>query len=205
MTTDNERKSRLSHVPGILAGSAALIAALTTVYVNVRKDEPAPPATTASAVADGKPVVPAAPTTVPEPAGPVRRLLTLERIRVENDGSLGTTDWTFEVSAAGEPLYSLTFKSLNDREGQNLVLPPADARSSAHFDTAPGAAVDVGVKGWKRSLLPGAAVPDIIGLGHVEPGTTSFPVRVTSDEDGGPEITLYFSLAPASAGAGRPE
>jgi len=203
MTTDNERKSRLSHVPGILAGSAALIAALTTVYVNVRKDDVAPADTRVPAVTAATPVVPVPPASVP--AGPVRRLLTLERIRVENDGSLGTTDWTFEVSAAGEPLYSLTFKSLNDREGQNLVLPPPDARSSAGFDTAPGAAVDIGVKGWKRSLLPGATAPDIVGLGRVEAGTTSFPVRVTSDEDGGPEITLYFLLAPAGTGAGRPE
>jgi len=136
MTTENERKSRLSHVPGILAGSAALIAALTTVYVNVRRDDPAPAAAAASTAVAGKPVAAVAPPAPPEAAGPVRRLLTLERIRVENDGSLGTTDWTFEVSAAGEPLYSLTFKTLTDREGQNLVLPPAAARSSGAFRDA---------------------------------------------------------------------
>jgi len=196
MTTDNERKSRLSHVPGILAGSAALIAALTTVYVNVGRDDKAPKPTPEATVIAVKPADAAQPVPVPEPVGPVRRLLKLERIRVENDGSLGTTDWTFEVSAAGEPLYSLTFKSLNDREGQNLVLPPADAHSSASFDAAPKAAVDISVKGWKRNLLPGGTTADIEGLGRVEPGTTSFPVRAVSDQDGGPEITLYFSIAP---------
>ena len=36
MAMQEERKPRLAHLPGILGGSAALIAALTTVYANLR-------------------------------------------------------------------------------------------------------------------------------------------------------------------------
>ncbi len=196
----NEKKSRLSHLPGILGGSAALIAALTTVYVNVRKDDraPLPVASAASLVPAATPVVdPEAP---PALVGPVRRVLQLERLRVENDGSLGSTDWTFEISAAGEPQYSLTFKSLNDREGQNLTPPPPGARVAATIETAAGAPVDVSVKGWKRSLMPGAAAPDIVGVGSPAAGATTFPVHAVSDRDGGPDITLYFSLTPVAQG-----
>lgn len=201
MSSDpSEKKSRLSHLPGILGGSAALIAALTTVYVNVRKDERAPaPIVSPAAATPAKPdiVEPAAP---PAPAGPVRRVLQLQRLRVENDGSLGTTDWTFEISAAGEPQYSLTFKSLNDREGQNLTPPPPGARVSAEIETAPGAPVEVSVKGWKRSLMPGATAPDIVGTGSPAAGASTFSVHAVSDQDGGPDITLYFSLTAVEQG-----
>jgi hypothetical protein len=202
MSSDpSEKKSRLSHLPGILGGSAALVAALTTVYVNVRRDEHAAasstPAALTAVVATAvkpdivEPVVPA------PPAGPMRRVLRLERLRVENDGSLGTTDWTFEISAAGEPQYSLTLKSLNDREGQNLMQPPEKMRTSATIETAAGAPVEVTVKGWKRNLIPGATAPDIVGTGQPAAGASTFPVRAKAEQDGGADITLYFSLEPA--------
>jgi hypothetical protein len=200
MTADsNDKKSRLSHLPGILGGSAALIAALTTVYVNVRKDDrdsaPAPVATASPA----KPAI-VEPAAAAMPAGPVRRVLKLERLRVENDGSLGTTDWTFEISAGGDPQYSLTFKSLNDREGQNLVQPPEGAKTSATIETAAGAPIEVTVKGWKRSLILGASKPEISGEARPAPGATSFPVHAHNDDAGGPDITLYFSLTPVAEG-----
>lgn len=197
----SEKKSRIAHLPGILGGSAALVAALTTVYVNVRKDDRVPaPVAVSAAAATPVPAGVAEPVVPPAPAGPVRRVLQLERLRVENDGSLGTTDWTFEISAAGEPQYSLTFKSLNDREGQNLTPPPPGARVSATIETAAGAPVEVSVKGWKRSLLPGAAAPDIVGVGSPAAGASTFAVHAVSDHDGGPDITLYFSLAPIAQG-----
>ena len=63
---DNEKKPVIAHMPAILTGSAALLAALTTVYVNVRNDlkgEPEiPPAiSTPAAPLPVAPVLPAAP------------------------------------------------------------------------------------------------------------------------------------------------
>lgn len=203
MSSDpSEKKSRLSHLPGILGGSAALIAALTTVYVNVRKDDHSPAPTVSSAAAATAAAKPDIVQSLvpPAPAGPVRRVLQLQRLRVENDGSLGTTDWTFEISAAGEPQYSLTFKSLNDREGQNLTPPPPGARVSAEIETAAGAPVEVSVKGWKRSLMPGATAPDIVGTGSPAAGASTFSVHAVSGQDGGPDITLYFSLTAVEQG-----
>jgi hypothetical protein len=82
---DNEKKPVISHLPAIFTGAAALIAALTTVYVNVRNDikDEAVPTVVASTV---KPVE-----TKPEqPAAPQELRLQLQRVAVKHDGAVGS-------------------------------------------------------------------------------------------------------------------
>lgn len=195
MSAEGEKKSPLSHVPGILAGSAALIAALTTVYVNVRNGnrEEAPAVPVRVATATAKPPVEVA-------KSPVQVVLHLDRVRTQNDGSMGSTDWTFEVNAAGDPLFSVPFKSLTDREGDNLAVPADAEHAAGKFELPASAPVVVAIRGWKRGWLPGEDVPDVIGQGRLVQGVSTLSIEVKSDKPDGADFVLYFSVTPAEGG-----
>jgi len=194
-----EKKTWTAHLPGILAGSAALIAALSTIYVNLRNtshdsSNNGPAAST---------TLVAAPTSTPA-SSPIKTsevALRLQRIRVDNDGSFGTTDWTFEVDADGTPLYSLPVKSLDDREGRNLRMIPVDAPASGLVDVSDAKAVAVSVRGWKHGLIiGGVGAPDVTGEGWLASGVDKVTVAVKSAEAGRGAFVFYFS-APEIAGA----
>ena len=129
MSGEETKKHWVAHAPSILTGLAALTAALTTVYVNVRNDK--------SAAAPVPQVAPAS-GTIQQPSlgnglsaansAPVKPLnpildVQLERVRVDNDGTMGTTDWTFDIKNGERSLFSLPFKSLTDKAGANIVAP----------------------------------------------------------------------------------
>jgi hypothetical protein len=194
MGNDAPKHSRLSHLPGILAGAAALIAAASTLYVNMRSSSTAPgPATPAQVSA---PAAPAEASTVAAPvaAAPRAVLLQLDRVQVENDGSMGTTDWTFEVSAAGEPRFTLPMPALNDKPGHNLARPSDPAQAVAELMLAPDQQLQVGVKGWKEGLLSGGA--EVTGAAWVSGKAGSTSIHVGSDAPKSPAFTLYFTVAP---------
>jgi len=203
MALETEKKSWMSHLPGILGGSAALVAALTTVYVNLRNTSQAnaPTAviatTSSSASAHGS-----APGSATASASPVKMNLRLERILTRNDGSLGTTDWMFEVSAAGDPLYSLPVKSLDDREGKNLRMIPAGAPVSSVLDVSPAAATSVSIRGWKHGLLGVGGAPDVTGSGWLSSGIDSVTIDAKSTQKGGAEFVFYFSAAEIAGAPG---
>lgn len=190
-----EKKSWLSHLPGILGGSAALLAAVTTVYVNmhggrnnVTVSMPAP------AQAAPAPVAAATAATNSKLAGD-RVDLRLDRLLVRNDGSLGTTDWTFEVDVDGAPQFTLPMKALSDREGENLVKPASADQANADLEVPDNRNLPVVVKGWKRAWLAGRSLPDIQGSGWLSRGVTSVVVNAKSDKPKGPEFVMYFSAA----------
>lgn len=194
MSNETQKHSRLSHLPGILAASAALIAAVSTLYVNMHGSPPTP---TESAPA---PVPPAAPATVPgkvAEAAPEPRpvLVRLDRVQVENDGSVGSTDWTFEVSAAGEPRFTVEMPSLTDKPGHNLARPKDPAQAGTELMLATDQQLKLDVKGWKHGLL-GASGAEIAGSAWItgKPGHTA--VHVASDKPKSPAFTLYFVVAP---------
>lgn len=190
-----EKKTWMTHLPGILGGSAALIAALTTIYVNLHnasRENASVPAAAAQTV----PV--ATPTTVPEAAKSRKVALRLERIRVDNDGSFGTTDWTFEIDADGTPLYSLPARSLDDREGKNLRMIPPGMPASAVLDVSDARAVAVSVKGWKHGLIGGVGAPDVAGQGWLASGVDTVAVAAKSAEAGRAAFVFYFSAADAT-------
>jgi hypothetical protein len=186
---DNDNKPTggkpIAHVvPAILTGAAALIAALTTVYVNVRGERQPPPPAVATT-----PATPAA----RQPAAPVARKLQLQvdRIAVQHDGSPGTTDWRFTVEADGEPLFVFSQDDLDDSGGRNVAV-PGDA--AGNLALAPGARVRITVQGWRGSrlrLVHGA--PDVRGEGVFAAAGAMAPLPVRADAPGDGAFVFYFS------------
>lgn len=192
MTTD-PKKTRLAVVPSILAGTAAVIAAASTLYVNLRDDgknegEPAAVISApAAAASESKPS---------EPAEPTRVMLRLDRVQVDNDGSAGSTDWTFQVRADGEPLFSVPMPSLSDKPGENLARPADRDDASAEVELPAGKSVALTVSGWKKGLLPGSR-SEMTGKAWLTTGFNRTTVTLKSDKPKGPQFVLYFSVAPA--------
>jgi hypothetical protein len=186
---DNDNKPTggkpIAHVvPAILTGAAALIVALTTVYVNVRGERQPPPPAVATT-----PATPAA----RQPAAPVARKLQLQvdRIAVQHDGSPGTTDWRFTVEADGEPLFVFSQDDLDDSGGRNVAV-PGDA--AGNLALAPGARVRITVQGWRGSrlrLVQGA--PDVRGEGVFAAAGAMAPLPVRADAPGDGAFVFYFS------------
>ena len=192
---DNDNKPTggkpIAHVvPAILTGAAALIAALTTVYVNVRGDHPPPPqsaaATTVATPAARQPVAPV--------VQAARKLqLQVDRIAVQHDGSPGTTDWRFTVEADGEPLFVFSQDDLDDSGGRNVAVPE---RAAGNLELAPGARVRITVQGWRGSrlrLVQGA--PDVRGEGVLAAAGALAPLQVQAGEPGDGAFVFYFSAA----------
>ena len=190
-------KPTVHAVPAILTGAAALIAALTTVYVNVRGDRQPPQPVAATA-----PATPAA----RQPAAPVvqaaRKLqLRVDRIAVQHDGSPGTTDWRFTVEADGEPLFVFSQDELDDSGGRNVVVP---GHAAGNLELAPGTGVRITVQGWRGSrlrLVQGA--PDVRGEGVFAAAGAMAPLQVRADVPGDGAFVFYFSAAAVDGGQGR--
>lgn len=198
MNNEPTGQSHLRHLPGILVAATALIAAVSTLYVNLRASS-APVEHRRPAVAAA---TRAAPASAPKPAAealpqPVPMLLRLDRVQVENDGSVGTTDWTFEIGAAGEPRFTLALPSLSDRPGENLVHPPEAAQATAELALAPNEQLRIEVKGWKHGFLPGSTA-EITGSAWISAKEGKASVHVAGDKPKGPAFTLYFVVAPKS-------
>lgn len=189
------KKSRLAHVPSILGGTAALIAAVTTLYVNLRSDpqlatEPAPQVSAAPAN-----VASMAPAVVSNE--PRRMLLRLDRVQVNDDGSAGSTDWTFEVSVDGDPLFSVPMPSLNDKPGESLARPKDREQASAEVELPANKNVPLSVKGWKKDgWLPGSSA-EVSGKAWLASGFGKTTVTLKTEKPKGPQFVLYFSATPA--------
>jgi len=167
-------------VPAILTGAAALIAALTTVYVNVRGDKSphAAPATTtvASATRTAAPAV-------------VTLHLRVDRIAVRHDGSIGTTDWRFAVTADGQPLFVFAQDALDETGGRNVAL-PTDA--AGDIQVANGKPVKISIDGWRGSRLRLAqGEPDVHGEGMLSTAGAAIKVQAEKAEAGA--FVFYFS------------
>jgi len=190
-----QQKSRLSHVPAILAGSAAFIAAISTLYVNLRE----------------RPLVPPEPVVVEQPAKPndaaaaaantakaeaQRFLLRLDRVQVDNDGSMGSTDWSFEVKANGKPLLVVPMPSLSDKPGANLARPDDTDAASAEVELPPGRNIELSVSGWKKGFISGAKA-EVSGKAWLLTGASDTVIPLASEKPKGPHFVLYFSARPS--------
>ncbi len=204
MSVEETKKHWVAHAPSILTGLAALTAALTTVYVNVRNDKsPAASVPQVAAVAGTIPntspvVVPAANSV--SAATPLNRTLDLqlERVRVDNDGTMGTTDWTFDIKNGERSLFSVPFKSLTDRAGANIVAPEPSAVAHASLTVAAGTEPEISVRGWKQAWSGKAQIPDVLGQTKLNPEDDSFVVEAKSEKAGGPAFVLYFNVRHAN-------
>jgi hypothetical protein len=174
-------------VPAILTGAAALIAALTTVYVNVRGDKTPKPAPTATATAAATPrsTAPAA----------IALRLKLDRIAVQHDGSIGTTDWRFAVTADDQPLFVFAQDDLDETGGRNVAL-PADA--AGDLQVANGKPVRIGIEGWRGSRLRLASGdPDARGEGVLSAAGASAAIKVRAEKPEAGAFVFYFSATRA--------
>jgi len=181
---DNDRKPGLYHLPALLTGTAALIAALTGVYVNLR-DNRAASTSVATPVAARHAVAMTTPV-----AGPLR--LQVERITVEHDGSRGTTDWRFTVEADGEPLFAFSQDALDDSGGRNVVV-PKDAQGSLH--PLPGKRVHLVIQGWRGGLLGFGARPVASGEAMLA-GSGVLPIRVQAAKPQDGAFVFHLSAEP---------
>ena len=176
-------------VPAILTGAAALIAALTTVYINVRVDKSSQPAPVAMATT----TVAASPRTTPPAAVMLR--LRVDRIAVQHDGSIGTTDWRFAVTADGQPLFVFAQDALDETGGRNVAL-PADA--AGDLQVANGKPVKISIEGWRGSrlrLVQGA--PDVRGESVLPAAGASASIRAQAEKPEGGAFVFYFSATRA--------
>jgi hypothetical protein len=180
---DNKPTSKpIVHVvPAILTGAAALIAALTTVYVNVRGDK-------ASHSQQATPTVASAPRTAAPAAVTLR--LRVDRIAVQHDGSIGTTDWRFAVTADGQPLFVFAQDALDETGGRNVAL-PTDA--AGDIQVANGKPVKISIDGWRGSRLRlTQGEPDVQGGGMLSvAGSSAIKVQAEKPEAGA--FVFYFS------------
>lgn len=193
MSTEETKKHWIALAPSILTGLAALIAALTTVYINVRNDKSAPVAAAPAATVQvpvSNNVAVVSTSTMPAQAKIID--LQLERMRVDNDGSMGTTDWTFEIQNGERSLFSVPFKALADNAGENIVVPKDAAVAHAKL-TATDNMPEIIVRGWKQGWSGKARAPDVIGKAKLDVGDDSLVVEVKSEKADGAAFVLYFN------------
>lgn len=186
---DSDKKPVLNLVPAILTGTAALLAALTTVYVNVRNDikgVAAVPVVSAPAVV---PVKPAAPVSL-------RLRLQLQRIAVHQDGAVGNADWRFAVEADGEPLFTLEQQAMSAQGGRNVLVVDEQRQAYASLQMEPARPVSIVVKGWRDGWLGSTSEPLVFGEGTLSAPGSMGPITVQAEDPQDGEFTFYFSAAP---------
>ncbi|MEP6907085.1 MAG: hypothetical protein ABI858_03765 [Pseudoxanthomonas sp.] len=189
---DNDKKPVLNHLPAILTGSVALLAALTTVYVNIRNDLKGAPDTPPAIVA---PVTPAAPKPI-APAAPQDLSLQLRRIAVQQDGAVGTADWRFSIEADGQPLFAFEQDSMTSEGGRNIVVVAEDRDASATLQLLAGKPVLVTIKGWRGGWLKKSEVPVVNGEGWLSAAGALAPIPVKAEDAKKGAFTFYFSAIP---------
>ncbi len=188
---DNEKKPVISHLPAILTGSAALLAALTTVYINVRNDLKGDAPTPAAVVAEAKP----AGTKSEQPALPQQLRLQLQRVAVQQDGAVGTADWRFAIEADGQPLFVFEQDSLTSEGGRNIVVVGEDRDAHATLELIPGKRIPVTIKGWRSGWFK-KSDPVVLGEGALAGSGPLAPIVVKAADEGKGAFTFYFSATP---------
>jgi hypothetical protein len=188
---DNEKKPVITHLPAILTGSAALLAALTTVYINVRNDLKGDAAPPVPVVAEAKPVE-----AKPEqPAQPQQLRLQLQRVAVQQDGAVGTADWRFAIEADGQPLFAFEQESMTSEGGRNIVVVGEDSDAHASLELMPGKRIPVTIKGWRSGWFK-KSDPVVLGEGVLAGSGPLAPIVVKAADEGKGAFTFYFSAVP---------
>lgn len=189
---EKEKKPWFTHLHGILSGTAALVAALTAVYVNVRSIPNAPPSPTPTMTSTSAAVV-APVTPFKASPSPNRRVLRLERIQVVSDGSMGSTDWRFVVEVNDHPLFSVPKLSLNDAPGKNLAVLDTAAPVQGSIELPTNHTAHIVVKGWKKSLLDLSRAADAEGQGNLSSSLSDVSIEVKSEKPGNSAFIFYLS------------
>lgn len=184
---DNEKKPVINLLPAIFTGAAALIAALTTVYVNIRndiKDEAPSAAVAAAKPAETKPAA---------PAGPQELRLQLQRVAVQQDGAVGNADWRFAIEADGQPLFAFEQEAMTSEGGRNIVVVGEDRNARANLELAPGKRIPITIKGWRSGWFKNSEQPAVSGQGWVTSAGALAPIAVKATDESKGAFTFYFS------------
>lgn len=185
---DNEKKPVINLLPAIFTGAAALIAALTTVYVNIRndiKDEASPPAVVATTKpAEAKPAA---------PVEPQELRLQLQRVAVQQDGAVGNADWRFAIEADDQPLFAFEQEAMTSEGGRNIVVVGEDRNARANLELAPGKRIPITIKGWRSGWFKSSDQPMVTGQGWVTSAGALAPISVKAVDENKGAFTFYFS------------
>lgn len=188
---DNEKKPVISHLPALLTGSAALLAALTTVYINVRNDLKGDAPAPAAVIAEAKP----AEAKPEKPALPQQLRLQLQRVAVQQDGAVGNADWRFAIEADGQPLFAFEQESMTSEGGRNIVVVDENRGARATLELMPGKRIPVTIKGWRSGWFK-KSDPVVLGEGVLAGPGPLAPIVVKATDEGKGAFTFYFSAAP---------
>ena len=194
--SDDPKRPWYTQLPAKLAAVVVFLVAITTLIGNVvelldkRRDDAAKTAAVSPAVA-APGTARAQRSAQPAPPQSDNLKVQLDRIAVDNDGSVRTTDWRFTVEADGEPLFVVQEDGMDDTAGRNVVR-PTDAATVMRLPE--GRRATLTVKGWRgsRLRLPGTE-PDVTGEGVLDSTGALPPIRVAAAESAAGAFVFYFS------------
>ena len=191
--SDDPKRPWYTQLPAKMAAAVVFLVAITTLIGNVMELVDKRRTAAASRPSAASPAT----TRTKEPA-PIARApqsdklrLQLERIAVENDGSVATTDWRFSVEANGEPLFVFQQDEMDDTVGRNVVL-ARDTHTMMRL--AEGQRATLTIKGWRgsRFRIPGTE-PDVTGEGVIASTGAVAPIRVGAGNIEAGAFVFYFS------------
>ncbi|WP_056306705.1 MULTISPECIES: hypothetical protein [unclassified Lysobacter] len=196
--TDQQDKPWYTRVPAISVALLAFLVGLTTLVNNVRDwlsdDAPAATAVPANAPANasGKPAV--APANSQQAPRKTAVLLTLKQIEVIDDGTSGSTAWSFEIEGGGEELFSLASRDYVDTGADAIARPRASDPSIARVVLVPGQEMTIKITGRSSGLISRTVAT---GSAKLRADGSLAPIRVTAD--GGKSGEFVFQFATVAA------
>ncbi|MGO1069368.1 hypothetical protein [Lysobacter sp. CA199] len=188
--SDDENKRWYTRVPAISIALVAFLVALTTLVNNVReigglKDKDKP-----SAAASPTPAAPAVKPAEPKAPSRYSVLLTLDKIEVLNDGSNGSTTWSFDISAGGQDLFQLPSRDYLDNEEGREVKPRTSDPSIGRVVLVPGQEMLIKISGRSAGLISKLSASGTATLVADRPLA---PVRVLGGDGRDGEFIFHFS------------
>lgn len=193
--SDDPKRPWYTQLPAKMAAVVVFLVAITTLVGNVMElvDKRRVAASSRPAVASQAAKGTNAPVAVVRTPKSDRLRLRLERIAVESDGSIATTDWRFSAEANGEPLFVFQQDEMDDTVGRNVVL-ARDTHTILRL--AEGQRATLTIKGWRgsRFRLPGTE-PDVTGEGVIASTGAVAPIRVGARSNEAGAFVFYFSAA----------
>lgn len=188
--TDQQDKPWYTRVPAISVAVLAFLVGLTTLVNNIRDwlsdDAPTPAAVPANAAA--KPAV--APATSPQAPRKTAVLLTLKQIEVIDDGTSGSTAWSFEIEGGGEELFSLASRDYVDTGADAIARPRASDPSIARVVLVPGQEMTIKITGRSSGLISRTVAT---GSAKLRADGALAPIRVTADGGKSGEFVFQFA------------
>ncbi|NUO76966.1 MAG: hypothetical protein HOQ32_13235 [Lysobacter sp.] len=185
--SDQQDKPWYTRVPAISVAVLAFLVGLTTLVNNVRdwigSDTKAP-----AAAAPAKPAM--APASAPQAPRKTAVLLTLKQIEVVDDGTGGSTAWSFEIEGGGEGLFSLASRDYVDTGPEAIALPRPSDPSIARVVLVPGQEMRIKITGHTSGLISRSSAS---GSAKLRADGSLAPIRVTGDNGKAGEFVFHFA------------